>query len=290
MEPLHPASFRPMVAAMKLTFGLVGNGDETKATAAFDALAEWLAREADVTLERVAAKSYEDLAISVREGKSDLAWLPPVVFARIAEGVTALGSIVRAGKTSYAAALVVPESSKVKTMADLQGLRAGWVDPWSAAGFVVPRIELAARGVDPATAFRSEKFHGSHRETLLAMDRGECDVVGTFARLPEKDAASSEAEERALATEGAWSAEDVKVRVIATFGPIPTDVIAVRRNLAPAAYERALAALRKASAADDAHELVKGVFGGEQLREGVEPGHETLRRAYERAVANDLFD
>lgn len=288
MEPLLPASFRPMVAAMKLTFGLVGTGDEAKATTAFDALAQWLEREADVTLERVPARSYEDLAISVREGKSDLAWLPPVVFARIAEGVTALGSIVRAGKTSYAAALVVPESSKVKTMADLQGLRAGWVDPWSAAGFVVPRIELAARGVDPATAFRSEKFHGSHRETLLAMDRGECDVVGTFARLPEKDAASPQ--ESALATEGAWSAEDVKVRVIATFGPIPTDVIAVRRNLAPDAYERALAALRKASAADDAHELVKGVFGGEQLREGVEPGHETLRRAYERAVANDLFD
>lgn len=273
-----------MVAAMKLTFGLVGNGDETKATAAFDALARWLESEADVTLERVRAKSYEDLAISVREGKSDLAWLPPVVFARIAEGVTALGSIVRAGKTSYAAALLVADSSTVETMADLQGLRAGWVDPWSAAGFVVPRIELAARGVDPATTFRSESFHGSHRETLLALQRGECDVVGTFARLPEKDAAS------ALATEGAWSTEDVKVRVVATFGPVPTDVIAVRRNLPPEAYERALAALRKASASEEARELVKGVFGGEQLREGVEPGHETLRRAYERAVANDLFD
>ncbi|MCW2925624.1 MAG: hypothetical protein JWM98_3028 [Thermoleophilia bacterium] len=266
----------------RLTFGLVAAPDESKAAAAFDALAKWVAAEAEVTLERVPAPTYEALATSVREGKSDLAWLPPVVFARIAEGVTALGSIVRAGRTSYAAALVVSEESKVVTMADLQGLRAGWVDPWSAAGFVVPRIELAALGLDPATTFRSEKFYGSHREVLHAMARGECDVAGTFARSPD---GSGE-----MATEGAWTEEDHKVRVIATFGPIPTDVIAVRRNLAPEDFERALAALRKASEASSAHDLVRAVFGGDKLQEGVEPGHETLRRAYERAVANDLFD
>ncbi len=265
----------------RLTFGLVAAPDESKAAAAFDALARWLQAETDVTLERRAAQSYEDLAVSVREGKSDLAWLPPVVFARIAEGVTALGSIVRAGRTSYAAALVVPEASTVEKTADLQGLRAGWVDPWSAAGFVVPRIELAALGLDPAATFRSEKFYGSHREVLHAMARGECDVAGTFARSPETGT---------IATDGAWSEEDHKVRVIATFGPIPADVIAVRRNLAPGDFERALAALRKASEAAGAHELVRAVFGGEKLQEGIEPGHETLRRAYERAVANDLFD
>lgn len=268
-----------MSTETKLTFGLVAAADDAKATAAFADLAAWLHAEHAVRLERLVAPSYEELAVSVREGTSDLAWLPPVVYARIAEGVSAIGSVVRAGHTAYAAALVVPESSTITRRSELQGLRAGWVDPWSAAGFVVPRIELARSGLDPKSTFRSERFFGSHRETVQALGRGECDVAGTFARLPA---------EGKIATEGAWTGEDVAVRVIATFGPIPTDVIAARRNLAPEAYEHAVTALRAAGAG--ARELLKGVFGGEELRDGVDPGHETLRRAYEHAVASDLFD
>ncbi len=101
--------------------------------------------------------------------------------------------------------------------------------------------------------------------------RGDCDVAGTY--------------------EGAWSEQpDLDVRVIATFGSIPSDVIAARRNLGPTEYERALDALRKACLDPVARPLVRAVFNGDELREGIEPGHDALRAALESGTANGLFD
>jgi phosphate/phosphite/phosphonate ABC transporter binding protein len=266
----------------RLVFGLVAASPDGDAAARFDELAAWMRTHAKLALERKAAPSYKELAASVREGSSDVAWLPPVVYAWLAEAVTPLGRIVREGRTSYTAALVVNDSSALHALSDLRGKRAAWVDPWSAAGYVVPRLELAQAGIDPASTFASESFLGTHRDAILAVARGECDVAGTYARAPDDGGA---------AVEGAWSGlDDVHVRVLATFGSIPPDVIAVRRNLGPAEYEAALGAFRAACGDAAARPLVRAVFGGDELREGIEAGHDALRRGYERAIANGLFD
>jgi phosphate/phosphite/phosphonate ABC transporter binding protein len=265
----------------RLVFGLVAPAPEAEASASFDALAAWMRAHGDLEIERKAWPTYRALAESVREGTSDIAWLPPVVYAWLAEAVTPLGCIARGGSTSYLAALVALESSKLHAVADLEGARAGWVDPWSAAGYVVPRIELARAGIVPSATFRTETFYGTHRDVLLALARGYCDVAGTYAQKGEDGSAP----------EGMWSKLDgMKVRVIATFGSIPSDVIAVRRNLPPAHYERALSAVRRAFTDEEARPLVRAVFGGDELREGIEPGHDALRSAFERATANGLFD
>lgn len=254
-----------------LVFGLVATAQNHQAEAQFEALAAWMREHAALDLKRNAATTYYDLASSVRDGSSDVAWLPPVAYAWLAEAVTPLGSIVRDGKTGYASALVVPQGSGIESLGELRGTRAGWVDPWSAAGYVVPRIELARSGIDPATFFESESFYGTHRQALVALRRGDCDVAGTYV--------------------GAWSElEGMNVRVLGTFGEIPADVVAVRRNLAPAPYEQALAAFRAACSDPAAKPLVRAVFGGDELHEGIQAGHATLRHAYERAVASGLFD
>lgn len=259
----------------RLTFGLVEppkkEGEQNDAAAAFDDLAKWLREHAELDLERKAWPTYRVLAESVREGKSDLAWLPPVVYAWLAEGVTPLGCVARGDSAGYAAALVVLESSKIAELSDLKGTRAGWIDPLSAAGYVVPRIELMRKKIDPRRTFATETFYGTHRDALLALRSGGCDLVATF--------------------EGAWSLVDgLEVRVITTFESIPNDVLAARRNLPLAEYELAVEAFRKAADADDVRPLLKGVFGGDRLREGIEPGHDKLRTDFESATANGLFD
>jgi len=100
------------------------------------------------------------------------------------EGAAQEGGPIHAGKRRV----------ELASLDDLRGARAGWVDPWSATGFVVPRIELARRGIVPTSyalherrayptsTFRSEKFHGTHQETLRALARGDFDVAGTFAQ------------------------------------------------------------------------------------------------------------
>lgn len=265
-----------------LSFGLVKSSRRDGADSPFGALADWFRAQASIDLTSKTVETYEELVTSVRDGSSDVAWLPPVVYAWLAEGVTPIGRIVREGRTTYSAALVVRETSPVKELIEMKRLRAGWVDPWSAAGFVVPRIELAKKGIGLARAFRSETFHGSHREALLALQRDECDVVGTYARTP------AEGEQ---AREGGWSEiEGLEARVLATFGAIPPDVVAVRRNLGPEEHELVIEAFRKVGSDEDGKKLLRAVFGGEELREGIEPGHAVLRRSYESGLANGLFD
>lgn len=251
-----------------LSFGLVVL-PQSEALARFHALASWMRAHAGLDLASRPAPTYEALARSVREGSTDVAWLPPVAYAWLAEGVTPVGSLVRAGKTTYAGALVVRADSPLRALADLSKVRAGWADPWSAAGYVVPRLELARAGISPRKAFAKETFYGSHERSLAALAEGDCDVVGTY--------------------EGAWIG-DAAVRAIATFASIPADVVAVRRNLAPVDYDAVVRAFRVAHGAPEARALAQDVFGSDELREGVDPGHDALRRAYESGIANGLFD
>lgn len=264
--------------AIQLGFGLVAA--EKDPSGDFDALATWLREATGVTLERRPARTYRALATSVREAKSDVAWLPPVVYTWLAEAVTPLGSITREdGSSSYAAALVVREDSPLRALADLRGKRIGWVDAWSAAGFVVPRIELARAGFVPSATFVEETFHGSHDAAMRALGTGACDVAATFVR-------TSEGGEP---LEGGWSKHE-GLRVLAVLGSIPSDVIAVRRNLGPVELERVFEAFRRACTSPEARPLVRAIFGGSELREGVAPGHDALRRDYESALAEGLFD
>lgn len=260
------------LATPPMVFGLVSSdaSAEGDASASFEQLAAWLREHAELDLSRKTAASYKDLMASVREGSTDVAWIPPVVYAWLAEAVDPVGCIVRGGKTSYSAALTVLPDSTIAAVDDLHGAKAGWVDPWSAAGYVVPRIELMRAGFDPRR-FVSEKFYGSHAAALRALRRRDCDVVCTF--------------------DGAWlQAPALEVRVLETYGPIPTDVIAVRRNLPAASYERVRTAFRAACADQTARPLVRAVFGGDELREGALEGHEALRLRYDGALAQGLFD
>lgn len=275
------------MTARRIVFGLVvPGGDAARAEqeelpARVDRLTALLGEEADVTFERRDAPSYEALAADVREARVDLAWLPPIVFVRLGDDAVPLGSVVRDGKSTYEAALVVRADSKVTTIEGLRGTRAGWVDPWSAAGFVLPRVKLALLGVDPRTVFRAEMFHGSHRAAIEALVSGRCDVVGTYAR----------ADEDGAVTAGAWSeVEGADVRVVATFGAIPPDVVAVRRGLPSEVRSAIASAVRGGASKPAARALLREIFGGDELREGLAPGYDALRHALTMASARGLFD
>lgn len=259
--------------AVKLKLGVVAGSTPDR----FAALADWLRASSGLELESQVAGSYEELVRSLRDGSSDAAWLPPVAYAWLAEAVTPIGCVVRDPGATYACALVVREDSPAQTKDDLAGLRAGWVEPWSAAGYVVPRLELARAKVAP---FREQKFWGSHRAALLALARGDCDVAATYARTRLADGV----------LEGGWSdVAELRARVLTTFGPIPSDVIAIRRNAAPTEYEALANGLRLACNDAEGKACMRGFFGGDALQE-VTSNHARLRLAYERGVANGLFD
>ena len=247
----------------------------------FRLLVKQMSEHMGVAIERRDAASYEALATDVRESRVDFAWLPPIVFVRLGESVTPLGSILRGGSAGYEAALIVRADSKVRTIDALRQTRAGWVDRWSAAGFVLPRVKLALLGVDPRTLFRTETFHGSHRSAIKALLEGACDVAGTYAR----------ADANGDVTVGAWSEiEGADVRVLATFGAIPPDVLAVRTSVADDLREKTFAALKHVCSDASLRPVIRAVFGGDELTEGLAPGYDTLQKALEMATLRGIFD
>lgn len=244
------------------------------------ALLRKLGKHAGVEIQARVASSYEQLARDVSKGRVDAAWLPPIVRVRLGEQVIALGSILRDGRISYETALIVRKDAKPKTVAELRGSRAGWVDRWSAAGFVLPRVNLALVGIDPRAFFRTETFYGSHRAVVEALRDGACDVAGTYAQADAKGKVKS----------GAWSdVERADVRVITTFGAIPPDVIAVRADVSDAHQTALRNAFRAASSDAEGKRLLRGVFGGETFVEDVAKSYESLARALDMATARGLF-
>ena len=87
-----------------------------------DAIASWMSSRIGVSIVRRDAGSYEALAADVREGRTDVAWLPPIVYLRLGTLVTPLGSMVRGGAVSYEAALIVAASSRIQTIDALRGV------------------------------------------------------------------------------------------------------------------------------------------------------------------------
>ena len=52
---------------------------------------------------------------------------------------------------------------------------------YSASGYVVPRVGLAAVGVDPRVAFAEERFWHSHEAVVRAVVAGRADFGATYA-------------------------------------------------------------------------------------------------------------
>lgn len=228
--------------------------------------------------------SYHRVTQLIFKGKLDLAWVSPIPYIALVQNdaVVPLVSPYRGGM-HYHGAIIVAAKSQVGDLAALQGKTAAWVDRYSAAGFVVPRVELAKAGLDVKTAFASQRFYGSHEAVARAVAAGVADFGATFVRLAPNHAVIG----------GPWTGApglEASLRIFATFGEIPPDVIAASRSLHPDVRERVRKALL--TLADDARgrQALSSVFGADALREASTDGYEALRASAVAAAQEKLLD
>ncbi len=215
--------------------------------------ARTLGRLAKVELTPRPFDTYDELTQAMFRGEIDLEWLPPIPFLALADrrSIAVLASV---RKSPYRSAIIVASDSPLRGPGSLVGARAAWVDRHSASGFVLPRVKLARMRIDPATAFASEKFHGSHEAVVQAVVTGEADFGATWAQAtPPRNVT------------GPWSrtAIEASVRVLSVFGSVPPDVIAARADLAPTARKAIVAALKTIYDEKQSRWVVRDVFGTE---------------------------
>jgi len=80
----------------------------------------------------------------------------------------------------YRGQFIANVNSGIKSFADLKGKTFCFVDPLSTSGYIVPRIVLAANGINPDTDFKATQNAGSHPNVAIAVYKGDCDAGVTY--------------------------------------------------------------------------------------------------------------
>jgi phosphonate transport system substrate-binding protein len=192
--------------------------------------------------------SYGELVSQYEARELAIAWVPPIATARLqASGLALVLALpVRRGAVSYRAALVTHVDGPA-SLADMQGASIGWVDRESCAGYVMPRLLLAASSFDLKQLFSRETFFGSHSAVVDAVISRRVQVGATFCPVDtQTDLAAGPRSAPSVRPPPAigsipppgpsfWSGADGKMnpslRVLAASAAIPNDAIVVSSDL-----------------------------------------------------------
>jgi len=234
------------------------------------------------------AVSYDDLAANLLSGHVQAAWLPPAVYIEIdrAIGLRALAAAERGAGVGYYCAFFTLIDSPVATIADIPGHSVGWVNPNSASGYVYPRLQLAALGIDPSTAFQEEVFFRSHASVVRAVIDRAVDLGATFVHL---DPAQPRKVIRAGWRPPPPGVDPSSIQWLEPFGPLPPDVIAARRDVP----ERVASKLREAFLSiDESVEQIRVAarrhFGTGRFVPVNSRAYDILRKSIEAAETNGV--
>ncbi len=185
--------------------------------------AQALGRYLGLPTEMTTVPDYLELGGRVAIGEIHLAWAPPVAAYRLlvqSQGV-ALVLPVRMGSCSFSSALFSRPDDPRSQLSQLSGARAAWVDPVSAAGYLVVRAGLRAAGWVPEQVFSEQSFFGSHSDVVGAVLEERADVGATYLHRDQKGEVAR----------AGWG--DAAVQILMEHGPVPSDALVAGNHLSP---------------------------------------------------------
>ena len=214
--------------AKPLTMGISTPYGPEQAAKAKTLIEPYLSKELKTTVTVQVFNTYDDLSTALADGKVDLAWITPLAFVHAADknnDVTALSKAMRQGGGGlfYRSVFIVKKGNAAAALGDLKGKKVAWVNTSSTSGYLFPRELLKKSGFDPASFFSGETMAGDHTAVCKAVRDGKADVGATFAQDPGEGKQVTKPEGCA---DSGGSLDDFKV--VATTGPIPNEVLAVR--------------------------------------------------------------
>ena len=166
-----------------IVMSFVPSGDTQDIIASGDTLATMLTEMTGLTVTANVGTDFSSVREAMCAGQAHIGWLNTFNYVLANEqcGVDAAMATSRFGASTYAGQIIVRADSGIETLADLNGKVMCWVDPASTSGYIIPRIMLAAEGIDPDTAFSQTIEAGSHNNVVTQVYNGDCDAGATFA-------------------------------------------------------------------------------------------------------------
>jgi len=266
----------------ELAFALTWQRNTEPVGTAVTDLLRFLGAKLSRTIIPRVAIAYDELNPMFERCDVDFGWLPPLSFLQLRQKKLARTLLVnqRHGAQAFHAVLAVRSGSRHYSLDRLQGARAAWVDPYSTSGYVLARIDLAARGIDPRTTFGEERFLGSHDAAAKAVLEGRSDIVGTFA-IYEGD--------RIVRAGFSSQGSPSDWRIVLRGREVPSDVLAAHTQTDEELATTLAAALRAALGDDSTAKLVRDVLHVGEFGDADESRYATLEATIESARRDGLL-
>jgi phosphonate transport system substrate-binding protein len=187
-----PAPGRRAWAAQvpQIRIGLLGGENDADRLARYDGCKKLLEGLFEVPVKLVMATDYGGVVQAFAAKQVEIAYMSPAAYA--ASWIQSDGDVMpllttqeRDGSTSYVAAMYVRADSGIASLEQMRGKALAWSDPNSASGYLIPRSEFRAAGIDPEPGrfFGRTGFAGGHEQAVVAVlnrqyDAGVCWTSG----------------------------------------------------------------------------------------------------------------
>jgi phosphonate transport system substrate-binding protein len=271
----EPAATDLGTEANPIVMSFVPSGDTQDIIASGETLANMLTENTGLVVTSNVGTDFSSVREAMCAGQAHIGWLNTFNYVMANEqcGVDAALATSRFDSTTYAGQIIVRADSGIETLQDLEGKVMCWVDPASTSGYIIPRIMLAAEGIDPDTAFSETIEAGSHNNVVTQVYNGDCDAGATFA-----DARTGIEEEFPDVLE--------QVVVLATTADIPNDSVSFISDFPADMRETIVTALLEISGSPEGQEALNTLYNIEALVESSDSFYDTFRADLSRAGIN----
>jgi phosphonate transport system substrate-binding protein len=258
-----------------IVMSFVPSGDTQEIIASGDELATMVSDKTGLTVTANVGTDFAAVREAMGANKAQIGWLNTFnyVLAHEKFGVDAALVTQRYGATTYKGQIIVRADSGISTLDDLKGKVMCWVDPNSTSGYIIPRIMLAANGVDPDTDFSKTVEAGSHNNVVIQVYNGDCDAGATFV-----DARS--------AVEADFPDVMQQVSILATTADIPNDNVSFTKDFSADMRDQIVTALLDIAGTEEGKAALGTLYSIEGLQKADDSFYDVFRADLSKAGIN----
>ena len=167
--------------ARDIVMGLIPAESNDVMIQKFEPMRAYLEKKLGEKVKVFTATDYSGVIEAMKKKRIDIAWFGPLSYylAEQEAGAEAFAvGVMPNGKSTYKSYFVVPGDSPAKTLMDLKGKSAAFVDPASTSGGLMPTyLVKKATGMMPQQFFGKFTWTGSHDAAEMAVKNKTVDVA-----------------------------------------------------------------------------------------------------------------
>lgn len=185
MPPTGKRAWAAQIPTIRM--GLLGGENDADRLARVDTYKKLMEDTFQVPVKLLVAADYAGVIQAFAAKQLDIAYMSPAAYA--AAWMESQGDVrplvvtqEADGSTSYVSVLYTRSDSGILSLADMKGHSLAWADPNSASGYLIPRAEFRAMGIDPEPGkyFGRTGFAGGHEQGVVAVLNHQYDAGVTW--------------------------------------------------------------------------------------------------------------